>query len=192
MPLLAVHVSLRSTTGLPQDDVVNVLHYTTTVLTNFGTITSRVADAYANAEVARGGINQVKVCAYNQDDAKPRAPQNCETRTLSGSGGTPGPREVSLCLSMYGDRNLPRKRGRIYIGPFASAQMGERPSATLMAGVLNLGYALRDPSGSDFEWVIYSPTSQSTTPVQNLWVDNEWDTQRRRGLKGTTRQTLAV
>jgi hypothetical protein len=29
-------------------------------------------------------------------------------------------------------------------------------------------------------------------PVSNAWVDDEWDTQRRRGLKGTTRQQTAI
>jgi len=38
-----------------------------------------------------------------------------------------------------------------------------------------------------WDWVVYSPTNGNTVNVDNGWVDNAFDTQRRRGLAVTAR-----
>jgi hypothetical protein len=41
---------------------------------------------------------------------------------------------------------------------------------------------------SQTNWVVYSPTEKkSQGGVTDIWVDDEWDTVRSRGLKSTTR-----
>jgi hypothetical protein len=39
---------------------------------------------------------------------------------------------------------------------------------------------------------VYSPTTGQTKKVEHWWVDDEWDTQRRRGLRATTRDEGTV
>lgn len=74
--------------------------------------------------------------------------------------------------------------------------------ATMRAAFLDL---VSDAAAiADLDWVVYSAGARDNsddtipyeerplltpihTPVSNGWVDNEWDTQRRRGTKATTR-----
>jgi hypothetical protein len=36
-------------------------------------------------------------------------------------------------------------------------------------------------------WVVYSRKTGGDAQVTNVWVDDEWDTVRSRGLRGTVR-----
>jgi hypothetical protein len=40
-----------------------------------------------------------------------------------------------------------------------------------------------------WNWVAYSPTADEANQITNGWVDNAWDTQRRRGLYYSQRGT---
>jgi hypothetical protein len=46
--------------------------------------------------------------------------------------------------------------------------------------------------GTGYDWCVYSPTSNMLFPISQIWVDDAWDTQRRRGVKATTRTTYNV
>jgi hypothetical protein len=46
--------------------------------------------------------------------------------------------------------------------------------------------------GEDVEWAIYSPTANLHKTITDIWVDDAWDTQRRRGLAPTTRDTFVL
>jgi len=72
--------------------------------------------------------------------------------------------------------------------------MLERPSADLRTNVLALATGLANIGGFDINWCVRSrfpilPGDQGGTmwPVQASWVDDEFDTIRSRGLRGTTR-----
>jgi hypothetical protein len=87
-----------------------------------------------------------------------------------------------------------RKRGRIYLGPFDTTQLNAdgRILPACQTTIRNAAQALLTASdvALDWSWAVYSPTNASGVIVDNGWVDNEWDTQRRRGRAATTRSTF--
>lgn len=64
-----------------------------------------------------------------------------------------------------------------------------RPDSTLIAAVTAFGTALRAASigAASWTWVQYSTKLGVATAVSQGFVDNEWDTQRRRGKRSTAR-----
>lgn len=103
-----------------------------------------------------------------------------------------GPREVALCLSYYAGANTRRKRGRMYIGPWNYGALSRRPLVASQNALRDLALDLGNLGGVNVDWVQYSPTNNSSTPVSNFWIDNEWDTMRSRGLLGTSRVSGTV
>lgn len=119
------------------------------------------------------------------------------------------PEEVALCLSYYSGRNVAKLRGRVYLGPWGAAAAttgdtgnnpgGSRPSTTLVASIAAAGEALIAASSSGAQWCLRSgvgfgaPGTKTVTynEVTNGWVDNEWDSQRRRRIEATSRTTFA-
>jgi hypothetical protein len=140
-----------------------------------------------------------KVRIYRLSDPVPRAPIHEGAFSLAPSG-SPLPSEVALCLSyrgaLFSGSNPARRRGRIYLGPLstvaASSGIGGRdvvPVPNLMTSLLNAGKRLTD---ANIGYGVYSKTDGLFTPITTFWVDNSFDTQRRRGSKPTARQTLAA
>ena len=140
------------------------------------------------------GTGQFKISVrfYDLEGTKPVYPDGVATKN---SGITTSAiavnREVALCLSFYADHPAPRRRGRLYL-PYAllgagASSMAERPTTSqrtkasgLVAGFAGLG-------GADVDWIVWSRADHAAHTVTNWWVDDEWDVQRRRGLKATTR-----
>jgi hypothetical protein len=201
MALFTVQVILTSASGLPRDNCVNVYHFTGT---------GGDADALAQAMVKAyepvtdsgsaiiAGINRVSAKVYDGLGLAPNPP-------LATFAGPPitvagvGPREIALCLSTRGSPALsgrppgllPQERGRTFIGPIGTQHIGvERPSAFLRGKVLDVGSAIAaiNTSQPGFLWVAGS----ARVEVSEIYVDNEWDTQRRRGLRPTARDTRSV
>lgn len=134
------------------------------------------------------GIN---VRLYDMSDPLPRPIKYESTGTFGGTLQTTAPREVALCLSYYGDRNLARTRGRIYLGPFNSAS-GERPAQAMMNALITFGQSLAGIGGEDQSWRLYSPTTGEDHHIRHIWVNDEWDTMRSRQLEETVRVTADV
>lgn len=113
--------------------------------------------------------------------------------------GTPLPSEVALCLSFQGQRvpGFPqaRRRGRVYLGPYSTtANSSGRPSSTVITNVTTAAATLKSnilALGDDTVWSVWSVADQTGVPIDNGWVDNVWDTQRRRGVEETSRTTWA-
>lgn len=113
------------------------------------------------------------------------------------------PLEVSLCTSFQGDKitSMPqaRRRGRTYIGPLnveaINASAGApRPNSTFI-NVLRTASALlhQDADAIDgVTWCVWSRTTGLLVPITNGWVNNEWDTQRRREARETDRSVWAI
>lgn len=140
------------------------------------------------------GWPRFEVRAYDLGDTSPRVPR-ARVKTLNGGYGTgaaAGPQEVALCLSYFAGTNLPRKRGRMYFGPFQVGQMATRPSDILIGQIGDFAAAISNLGGVNVDWVQYSPTTGAFSKVTNWWVDDEWDTQRSRGVKATKRITGTV
>ncbi len=103
-------------------------------------------------------------------------------------GGAPGP---------VGDTHpAARHRGRIYIGPLTTGAMAAATAGPTLASVIltsatNAGATLLSAlaalgTGSN-KWCIWSRTNHNMVPVTGGWMDDALDTQRRRGVKATTR-----
>lgn len=108
-------------------------------------------------------------------------------------------------LGLAPDRPASRKRGRVYIGPLSRAiSVGNpaRPDATtIIPSLLKMGTFLGNPTNVvltdvDATWVVVSdqagPGIDHFSTILTCWVDDEFDTQRRRGHKATVRTSAAV
>lgn len=152
-------------------------------------------------------------------DAKPRVPFHTALTAITAQASSLNdlPPEVSLCFSFRGATgsglNAKRRRGRVYIGPLQiAAADSAAPTNTLVDLVAGAGANLE---GSTYcQWAIHSPSTfhnvpvggrledypeevpalldDSFTPVTHYWVDNAWDTQRRRGKVRTYRKSFDV
>lgn len=123
------------------------------------------------------------------------------------------PAEVALCGSFHGDltdipeeagvtRPAARRRGRIYVGPLNTAAQNttgtavvSRPAQQFIDCLANRIEILRLSSEAVPEWSWGVAHAASTaawtfTKVEGGWVDNEWDTQRRRGHLATQRTAI--
>ncbi len=137
---------------------------------------------------------------YDLADPEPRAPVSEGLLSFtSAPAGAPAPPEVCLCLSYQAARisgePQARRRGRVYIGPITvnSVATTGRPSSTMITAWETAGQDLLDLSNaaSDWTWGQYSTVTTGLAPVDNGWVDDEFDTQRRRGRVMTARTVFA-
>jgi len=137
---------------------------------------------------------------YNSLDPEPReAIVRPSVSFLAPAVGASFPAEVSVVASFFAGRNLPRLRGRIYLGPIAASAQGSlastdvdsRPSASLLTTVAQAMARLRNAPGLDAtRWSVGSTVDGIERPVTSGWVDNAWDTQRRRGGKASSRTLM--
>lgn len=174
------------------------------------------------SEVIQRTANGCTIYAYETSDLTGQtdfgSPVGSGTFTMpNATNGTQYPEEVCVALSMHGDltdipqtepnptpppatiRPAARRRGRIYVGPLGASAgtdgaQSVRPSATFMA---DLGKAfakfcnevLLQTSGNVCVW---SKADGAWYAVVGGFVDNAWDTQRRRGLSASARTAWDV
>lgn len=151
---------------------------------------------------------------YDMSQPQPNAPLATGPLTLPAAAPTNYsdlPAEAALCVSYAAEPvsgiRPQSLRGRIYVGPLRVPIGADltRPASTDVAKMVAAGQALLDLSDAAtyWRWCVFSPTQaggwlvpgQSGPPnlqgaaarVTNGWVDNAWDTQRRRGLDPTSR-----
>jgi len=114
--------------------------------------------------------------------------------------------EAAVCLSYHADltdipeevgttRPRARRRGRLYIGPIRSSLVTEldgserrRPNAFLMNTWTEAGRFLA--IGADPRWMVWSREDNVLRKVTGGFVDNAFDTQRRRGPAAGLRLTF--
>lgn len=209
---------LGSASGLARDVFVNTFHFNkipggvpsdadlTTLgnlIRDFYTVNIDSADGTIDSWMSQAvdrGANKCSVKLYRLNDSPPRAPFVVPFTLGPYVGSSEGmPREVALCLSYKCvTKPGPRGRGRVYVGPLrhevvTHVTVGEyRPSNTFMGSLLTAGIALRNLSGTaNLPWQVYSKMDsvQHMHTITDLWVDNEFDIQRPRGLRSTSRRT---
>jgi hypothetical protein len=134
---------------------------------------------------------QLTVKLYDIAGTKPNRPKATAVRDVGHIDESPFPRELALCLSFYGGPNAPKNRGRLYVPLqfFSSTNPGPRPTPTHRTKVGDLAAIFAGLGGIGVDWIVWSPTVDAATAVENWFVDDEWDVQRRRGLRPTTRTT---
>lgn len=216
-------VRLERKGALPADAIVNTWHFegdesgtSTDSFDSFSPgLRTRLITFYksfgANWSNALSGNG--KVTLYNWEHGSPRAPQSEESFTFT-PGQSALPSEVALCLSFRGAKtsgaNMARRRGRVYLGPWAASSdvtgttptvSGDnRPGTGLRTAILTAAGAMVTGGSGTFRLAIYSPTTQATggsaddawTDATHMWVDDAWDIQRRRGSAPTSRLEAAI
>jgi hypothetical protein len=195
----------ENVSSLPEDRFVNTFYFTrdnsitnaevANVVTQFYNDTSLGGDNPISYYMSNAINRDTDVCQVRIYDLAQAEPREADVHQWSlGAAGTMGqlPNECACVASFYGDRNLPRSRGRIYVGPLAAnagiADGGDvRVAPGLRTAIANAcqtmaAYVLP-------QWVQRSTVNGALHVVTAGWVDNAFDTQRRRGQKATTRTT---
>jgi hypothetical protein len=188
MATYKVQVSCAVDTILPRDRIVNTFH-----LDDHGALsdpTGLAEDTAGIFETLYGSAREIDVRLYDTG-SPPNYPVGQFVRQLGQAGGaTTGPREVAICLSYYGERNLPRTRGRMYICVAACQNVtmsGQRPSGFSQAQVIAVADGIAALGGPDVDWIYWSTIDGSHGPVKHAYVDDEWDVVRKRGLRPSAR-----
>jgi hypothetical protein len=195
--------------GLPEDRFVNTWHFVSSEVDSAartaiaaqvisfynGLATGQPLATFLSGKIKRTAqASQVRI--YNLADVKPREP-SIHTFTLEGGDSSQDlPNEVAVTMSFYADRNLPRQRGRLYLGPLKLLGVGNgvadsEVGANLKDGIWQGLDAMALVSGNAV-WCVYSQMDGVMRPVSNVWVDNAFDTQRRRGAIASSRWERAV
>lgn len=193
-----VQVSIQGSTGLPKDRYVHTLHFegdtwgaglADELWSKWQTLRAACLGDYA--------IGKHRISAYTPG-ANPGGPYFTKEYTLGVASTSAGPAEVACCLSYATvddpERSLPRRRGRIYLGPIASSLVNNtRPPTTVKDAVLAYGQGIAQVGlASNVTWSMYSATDDAYAKIESIWVDDAWDTQRRRGWAPTARTVQDV
>lgn len=162
---------------------------------------------------AVAGTVQLKM--YDMRDPEPRVAKATDTITITPGPGAGCVAEQAICLSFaatpVSGQPPARRRGRVYLGPvntdaqsFLNAQQrvgaSWRTAITDAAEVMAGGILHPGSPGLRCHWAIFSPATRaggasledSFNDVVSGWVDDAFDTQRRRGPRPTTRTTFSV
>lgn len=185
-------------TDVPRDYITNTYSVNTAASGVGSSAWQAVTDAFKGLYSSAAGTavnyngSKVTVLAYDRADPKPR-PEKAVSIFTPGSWTTtfPGPRQICCRASMYAFRNLPRRRGGVYLAPQAGMGMLERISAANMTKFMQLPIQLNAAiSALTPAWLltIHSDVDDFDYPVDHYWVNDVWDTQRRREPKEATRQ----
>jgi hypothetical protein len=198
-------VTIPAVSGVAKDSVANNWSVTATSDPatwgpNFEAALKSFYDAWGANRSSLYVWTGARCKTYALADPTPRVPVRDVSLALSGSVATNTlPSEVALVLTFQGPivSGTPqaRRRGRVYLGPFSSASADSatgRPASALLSTMSTAAIALKVASvaATDWDWVVISnvnPAVPVSTIVTNGWVDNAWDTQRRRGIAFTAR-----
>ena len=146
---------------------------------------------------------------YDLDEPTPRTPilDMPVPLTVSTVNATV-PTELALCLSFQGPpvsgEPQARRRGRVFLGGWGhisgtgAASSFPQPMTAALTNIATAAATLKSAGDAvDWLWCVYSPTeaAQATDPpydtlVTNGWIDNAFDTQRRRGNAPSARTTF--
>lgn len=208
MALVRIMAVFQGASLAPEDRFVNTFHFADLIssyesvledlhsaVQDFYSSTSSGGNTLGNhisAYVNRSYVTQ----AYNLADPPPRSP-DVSGNSLAPALETGLPEEVAVCLTLRGEPPVtPRRRGRLYIGPLSrhagvlegGTTVTHAHPANSSAGMLvqnmiaSAGALVAASSLAGCPWSIRSTRpSENFVPIVGGWVDNSFDTQRRRG-----------
>jgi hypothetical protein len=192
MTLMKIQVNRSADSPFPRHRLVNTLHFESDV---DPVAQEALLNAVLDAYIATWSTLQSREWIARSYEVGP-PPQYPVAEVVRNEGFAPVsgvPREIALCLSFFSERNVPRQRGRLYLPLLENSNaLAVRPSPTQMADAMALGQALFDISAAGATWGIYSQSDDVWRPVTHIWVDNEWDTMRSRGLDADARSEASV
>jgi len=215
VPVYRIDAVMPYSTFIPRDVTVNTFHVecasmgTTELNTIHGAIEGFYVNSYGGASVS-SRMNDYVSRATNASTVVtrqvgvPGAPLDEWSFTLDDSAYAPClPFEVAVCLS-YNSLvpGVPRgrSRGRIYIGPLnygagtitTSSSVPPTPATSFMDCLAEAASTLHGALSSyGIDWGVYSRVDEVLYPITGGYIDNEFDTQRRRQVDATARTTWA-
>jgi hypothetical protein len=219
MAVVRVQHAFQDTTGLPQDQYVNVFHFivadddfsdaatVATAIENFyKQVPSGASSAIDDFLGSQSDAPNATIKMYNLSEDRPRTPFFTRPYNPPAHAGSLAnlPNEVAICLSYAapGISGQPpaRRRGRIYLGPLNVTAMATVASGLPAVPIADLQIAatkafanlhgVADAVG--WQLAVFSPTAQLAAEVSTCWMDNAFDTQRRRGTRATARVTEPI
>jgi hypothetical protein len=195
-----VMITIPMTSGLPEDAAVNTWHCDALSLPGgyedfvdeLEVLYREIGDLWST----KVDDTKVRATVYRMADPTPRAP--VFTRLLTGltKGSAALPPEIAITCSFQGERtsgeSQARRRGRVFLGPLSTVWTSTTDPTVAAANLTKISNAFNAFVGASdisatFDWCVYSPSDASLVPVNNGWVDNAFDVQRRRGTDPTTR-----
>lgn len=208
MGLAICRVDIPSKSTIPEDTVTNTFHIggEDTALANAQNFAANAGNTLYDWVPAFGSVEMnwagATVTAYDAEDPSPR-PVILLTNLgiLTPTNDQPMPPEVALVSSWQAPpvAGIPqaRRRGRAYFGPFnelantLQANQQSRPNPALVTSLVD---GIQEFLGNIFPavLVVFSKAAGAGFIVDNGWVDDAWDTQRRRGNVATSRTSWSV
>lgn len=200
----------QGVSGLPEDRCVNVFHFSgsgtyeadsvgaaakvNTFYTGVGGSQSTAIGSFLSPWIQR----QAELRTYDLSQPKPRVPTiyPFELPAVLSNNGLP--EEVALVTTFYGEPPVTRRRrGRLYIGPLnsstvtitgATSTTPTTPGSGFINDLMEATKSLSVLSNPQF-CVRSSLPSENFVMVRGGYVDNAFDTQRRRGPDPTARSS---
>lgn len=215
--LMRAQVTIPLDSGIPEDASINTFYFDQDdngLLPPPDTSYDAVVASLAQFYQAIDGVvfpttiaPAASVRIYDMRDPEPRVVRRVDSIALTPNAGGPMVAEACICLSFSADLvsgvNPQRRRGRVFLGPVsnnASSTLNSqlRVDVAVRDAIAAAAHDLAVPNdvgGSSLSWAMYSRTTDlaganiddSFFDVQTGWIDDSFDTQRRRGPKPTTR-----
>lgn len=208
MAHIHAQVTLPYFSGLPGDVAVNNWSFDSGSAGTGGTIAAEIG-AFLIAfygglkDYLSPAINTEQVSGkfYDRADPEPRTPFNQGTFDLGAPGSTLGlPEEVATCFSFRGNLESgqppARRRGRVFLGPLNESVLAYSGRTVVDQDFIDdvfIAYnaAWDELTTSGLVHEVWSPTDEEGYTVTSAWMDDAFDTQRRRGPLATGRTTEA-
>lgn len=214
---IRVQAVFQGVSGLPEDRYVNTWHFADTgggptVDADFDAAIAKLEEFYmVNNPITGSKVWNLLAGAnfdqtgsqwrcYNLEQDIPRTPYIVSMATFPADAASAAlPSEVAMCLSYRGLVSTPSTRGRLFIGPLNASVVttGSAPAIVDVNARNTLVQAaerLRTSAGGPI-WSILGGNGaggQQMVTIAGGWVDDAFDTQRRRGEVATTRTTWGV
>jgi len=141
--------------------------------------------------------HEVDVRAYDTD-AVPNYPRAQVTVNAGSAWPLQKPHEIALCLSYSGpNRGNKNERGRMYLYPqlvLALDNLIDRPTQPQLDWALGWystsNESFPDLGGVDWKFGVWSRTLKKFRQTTQAWVNDDWDVQRKRGLRESNRVSV--
>lgn len=206
MTLIRAQVVLKTTDQIPENFVTNTL-YGDTLNEAVATTDAWAANIKTFYDAVRPYMSDLlaqnghEIKFYFVDQPTPNFPFNTVSWNFASAlAGNPLPNECAIVCSYQAVKvngtNQASRRGRIYLGPLNDqVNVDGRVQPGIQQAIRNAfrdyildAYATLGSEGPQ----VYSPTLGTSAPVFDGWVDNAFDTQRRRGIAATVREVWDI
>lgn len=201
MPLYSCQAILEAVGAIPADAVTNTWHFSALADGDLEDAAGQLLAFYGDIESGLSDqlSGNIQLKFYDLADPQPRVPVYMQSDTLTLGANDAMPAQVSLVMSfeaaIISGGNRARRRNRVFLGPWSeNVNLEGRPTSGLITTIVGAAEVLLAASSSagNWSWEVYSPTDTDNFGVQSGWVDNRWDTQRRRLPRATNRTTFSV